>query len=400
MTDTDRAPLVRRAVAALILLAFSLSTAGLAGVALGVEVDNPFEPDRTVVHAEFERAVGLYDQSRVYADGVEVGEVTGIDVLPDRVRVELTIHDAAIRADTEAILRLRSLIGERYVELTKLWTGEGERLESGAVIPLERTVVPAEITEVLDEAARVSKELDGETMNRVIGELAAVVDDDGAAVEALLDELADAGEVVAAEADDLDQLIASLNTAVATLAEKDQTVVSVLRNGTTVSQALLAQQGALDAAVDSIDTIVGDLATFTGEQRQGLTDLATDLSTVGQVLAKHRADFEQVVHYLPMASYGFARAITNDGERWYLQPQVTGTLVAPFIPNINSAGGIGSEEHDNRFVPGIDANDSIVRDIVPWQVDTTPLLGTGPLLPSLSLGPLTLDADGTGGGAP
>src|SRR3546814_1989797 len=121
-----RPSLARRSVAAIILLAFSLSTAGLAGAALGVEVETPFEPDRTVVVAEFERAVGLYEQSRVFADGVEVGEVTFIDVQPDRVLVELQIDAIAIKADTEAILRLRSLIGERYVELTDVWTGEGE----------------------------------------------------------------------------------------------------------------------------------------------------------------------------------------------------------------------------------------------------------------------------------
>ena len=66
------------------------------------------------------------------------------------------------------------------------------------------------------------------------------------------DDLADAGAVVAGQADELDELIGSLDTAVATLAEKDDTVVSVLRNGTTVSQALLAQQGALDAAVTGL----------------------------------------------------------------------------------------------------------------------------------------------------
>lgn len=396
MTEHVSTSLARRAVTAAVVLAFSLSTAGLAGVAVGVEVDNPFEPERTVVHAEFERAVGLYDQSRVFADGVEVGEVTDIEVLPGSVRVELTLHDVAIAADTSAILRLRSLIGERYVELTDVWTGDGERLESGDIVPLERTVVPAEITEVLDEAARVSKELDGATLNRVIEELAVVVGNDGVAVEALLEDLADAGDVVAARADDLDELIGSLDTAVATLAEKDQTVVSVLRNGTTVSQALLAQEGALDAAVRSIDTIVGELAGFAGDQRQGLTDLAGDLSEVGELLAAHRADFEQTVDYLPWASYGFARAISHDGDRWYLQPQVTGTLVAPFIPNLNSRGGVGSEEEDNRVVPGVDFNDSVLRDVVPWQVDTTPLLGSGPLLPSSSLGPVTVDADGSG----
>lgn len=397
MTEPMPTSLVRRTVAAVVLLAFSISTAGLAGVALGVEVENPFAPEETVVTAEFERAVGLYDQSRVMADGVEIGEVTGIEVRPDRVRVELTLHDIAIRADTNAILRLRSLIGERYVELTGVWTGDGPRLRSGDVIPLQRTVVPAEITEVLDEAARVSRELDGETLGRVIDELAVVVGNDGAAVEALLDELADAGAAVAGQADELDDLIGSLDAAVATLADKDDTVVSVLRNGTTVSQALLAQQGALDAAVTSIDRIVGDLATFTSDQRSVLTDLTGDLSTIGTILADHRDDLEQIVHYLPMASYGFARAINKDGDRWFLQPQVTGTLVQPFLPNLNSRGGVGSEDFDNRFVPAIDYGDSPLGAAVPDQIDTTPLLGTGPLLPSTSLGPITIDADGSGG---
>src|SRR3546814_6807724 len=191
--------------------------------------------------------------------------------------LELHIDDIAIKADTEAILRLRSLIGERYVELTDVWTGEGDQLKSDDVIPLDRTVVPAEITDVLDEAARVSKELDGETLGRVLDELALVVGDDGVAVEALLDELAQAGTTVAGQADELDELIGSLDTAVATLAEKDQTVVSVLRTGTNISPALLTQQGALDAAVTSIDRIIGDLADYTGAQREGLTDLTAAL---------------------------------------------------------------------------------------------------------------------------
>lgn len=398
MVDTTpvSSSLVRKVVAAVVVFAFSLSSVQLAGVALGVEVANPFRPESTTVEADFERAVGLYPQSRVFADGVEVGEVTDIETLADRVRVELELDDVAIAADTNAVLRLRSLIGERYVELDAVWTGEGPRLESGDRIPLERTVIPAEISEVLDEASRVSREVDSETLGRVIGELADVVDDDGRAVRALLAELDDAGQVVAERADDVDSLIRQLETAVATLAEKDDTIVSVLRNGTTVSQALLAQEGSLDAAITSIDDIVGDLATFTRDQRGALTDLTGDLSTVGTLLSQHRADFEQLVHYLPLASYGFARAIGRDGDRWFLQPQVTGTLVQPWIPNTNSRGGVGSENGDNRFVPGIDYEDSVVDDAVPFQLDTTPLLGEGPLLPSGSIGPIEIDGDGSG----
>ncbi len=397
MTDQETLPRTRTLVAAVIILAFSLSTAGLAGVAVGLEVPNPFAPEETEVVAEFERAVGLYDQSRVLADGVEVGEVTDIEVLSDRVWVTMRLDDVAIESTTHAILRLRSLIGERYIELDSVWTGTGSRLEDGDLIPMAQTVVPAEITDVLDEAARVSRDLDGDVLGRVIDELAAVVSDDGAAVKLLLDELADAGETVASQADDLDSLISSLDRAVATLAEKDDTVVSVLRNGTTVSQALLAQEGSLGAAVTSIDNIVGQLADFTGNQRVALTDLVGDLSTIGTLLSEHRTDFEQVVHYLPLASFGFARAINQDSGRWSLQPQVTGTLISPFLPNLNSQGGVGSEDGDNRLVPSIDYEDSPARDVVPREVDLTPILGAGPLLPSGSVGDaVEIDGDGSG----
>ena len=386
----------RKAIAAVVLFVFTLSSAHLAGVAVGVPIENPFSPGETRVVAEFERAVGLYPQSRVVADGVEVGEVTDIEILSDRVRVELELHDIAIAADTKAVLRLRSLIGERYVELDSVWAGEGQRLEGGDVIGLDRTVIPAEITEFLDEAARVSDELDGAALGRVVDELAVVLADEGRAVATLLTELDAAGAVVAERADEIDATLVALDRAIATLAEEDQTIASVLRNGTTVSQALLAQQGALDAAITGIDTLVGELATFTRDQREGLTDVTSDLDTIGGLLASHRADFEQVVHYLPLASYGFARAISRDGDRWFLQPQVTGTLVQPFTPNLNSRGGLGSENDDNRFVPAVDFEDSVAREIVPRDIDTTPILGAGPLLPSGSIGPITIDAEGSG----
>ena len=395
--DQGRLGTHRRALVAFVVFAFSLSSAQLAGVAVGLPVQNPFAPEETSVVAEFERAVGLYPQSRIIADGVEVGEVGDIEVLADRVRVELELHDVAIASDTKAVLRLRSLIGERYVELDSVWSGEGEQLQSGDVIGLDRTVIPAEITEFLDEAARVSDELDGETLGRVIDELAVVLADDGQAVNRLLVELDAAGAVVAERADDIDRTLVALDRAVETLAAEDETIVSVLRNGTTVSQALLAQEGALDAAITGIDSLVGELADFTGTQRTALTDVTADLSTIGGLLAEHRADFEQVVHYLPLASYGFARAISKDGDRWFLQPQITGTLIQPFLPNANSRGGIGSENGDNRFVPAVDFEDSVARDVVPKDIDTTPILGQGPLLPSGSIGPITIDGDGSGG---
>src|SRR3546814_15411150 len=103
----------------------------------------------------------------------------------------------------------------------------------------------------------------------------------------------------------------------------------------------------------------------------------------GTIFANRRNGLSQIIHYLPMAAFGFARAINQDSWRWYLQPQVTGTLVTPFLPNLNSRGGVGSEDFDNRLVPSINYENSILRDVVPETIDTTPLLGAGTSLPAL-----------------
>src|SRR3546814_15502682 len=120
-----------------------------------------------------------------------------------------------------------------------------------------------------------------------------------------------------------------------------------------------------DVCSSDLDRIIGDLADFTGEQREGLTDLTADLSTVGTILANRRTEWSQIIHYLPMASFGFARAINQDRGRWYLQPQVTGLLATPFLPNLNSRAGVGSAAFDNRQVPSSNSRNSLLPTLVP-----------------------------------
>jgi hypothetical protein len=51
---------------------------------------------------------------------------------------------------------------------------------------------------------------------------------------------------------------------------------------------------------------------------------------------------------------------------------------------------------DNRFVPEVDFTGGGLDHALPNQIDTTPILGTGPLLPEGQIGPVAVDADGDG----
>jgi virulence factor Mce-like protein len=396
MSERNSRPLYRRLVLAGVVLAFGFSLPGVFGVALALGPVDPFAPGGVEVTVEFPTAVGLYPRSEVYVDGLHAGEVTDIESTVDRVLVTIRLDDVPVVADARAMLRLRSLIGERYIELGPEWTGTGEQLADGAVIPLERAIVPAEISDVLTEASRVADELDSAALGRVLDEFAAALDGNDDAVAGTLTQLADLSAVVAGQLDALDTSIATLDGVVGDLAARDDAIAGILSNGATVSSALLAQEGALDAAVVSIDNLLGEVNELTAGQRGNLTAAIDGLDRLGQQLTAHAGDIGRVIEALPLASYGFARAIFQDNGRWFLQPQATGTLFAPYVTNLNSRGGIGSETGDNRLVPQLDFTGSPIDEAVPNEIDTTPVLGTGPLLPELRLGPAQIDSDGDG----
>ena len=103
----------------------------------------PFAPEGYRLNAEFNQAIALAPQSDVRISGVSVGKV--ISVEPDlrtgltRAVIEIDSRYAPRSADTRAILRAKTLLGETYIELTP-----GSRL--GPKLPDGGTIAQAQIS--------------------------------------------------------------------------------------------------------------------------------------------------------------------------------------------------------------------------------------------------------------
>ena len=160
----------RAVVLVLVAAAFAWSVAGLTGIA-GARGSSPHEGSREIV-AHFPRTIGLYAGDQVRVLGLPAGEVTEVEPKFDHVEVTMKVDDVALAPDAIAALRLRSLIGERFVELGPMWDGKGEPLQDGDAIPIERTTIPAEISDVLDEATHLAEGLDAEAASKLLHELA------------------------------------------------------------------------------------------------------------------------------------------------------------------------------------------------------------------------------------
>lgn len=123
------------------------------------------------VTVEFGDASGLYPQAQVTYRGVEVGEVTDLDVSPDGAVATLRLDsDVPVPADAVAELHSTSAIGEQYVDLLAEG-GDAPFLAEGDAIPRSRAVEMPQITPALESLNRLMESVPRNQTRRVLTQL-------------------------------------------------------------------------------------------------------------------------------------------------------------------------------------------------------------------------------------
>src|SRR3954451_9962292 len=111
---------------------------------------SPLKPKGYQVSADFPEATLLAQTGDVRISGVPVGRVVKMDRDGNRTRVTMQIKSryAPLPNDTRAMLRLKTLFGETYVELTA-GTRTAPRMPDGGLIPDAHIRPSVELDEVL-----------------------------------------------------------------------------------------------------------------------------------------------------------------------------------------------------------------------------------------------------------
>jgi phospholipid/cholesterol/gamma-HCH transport system substrate-binding protein len=222
---------VRRRAAPLLIALVALVAP--AGCSLPGRVQGPVE-----ITAVFDDVGDLFDGHSVQVADVRVGSVTGIE-LTDGFRAEVTmkIKDGlGLPANTRAVLRTTSLLGEKFIELRPPDEGARGELRDGAVI--DDTAEAPELEFVAEQAVDV---------------LGAVAIDQASDLATLVDTGAIA---FGGRADELGRLIDDLGVISATLAEQTGNIVRIVDGLDRASATLAAGSG-------DLGTLLGNLVDTT-----------------------------------------------------------------------------------------------------------------------------------------
>lgn len=241
-------------------------------------IERPYE-----ISGEFAATAGVASNSEVAYLGVNHGVVRSVESIDGKVRITMSIdRDKQIPAGSKARIFRKSAIGEPYIDFEppEGYEGDGPYLEAGDVIPLERTSVPLEFSELLRSASRVLGSVEPEATRTLIHELAVALDGRG---EALRDLTVDSDALLATfaeRADLLDSLSANSTRLTRTVTERRGALSSAISDLAAVGESLRNVEPDTRVLLDRGTELLRTTADLVGDVKQDLDCVLSDLDSV------------------------------------------------------------------------------------------------------------------------
>lgn len=321
----------------------------------------------TKITAYFDQSIGIYEGSDVRVLGVAVGSVESVVPEGDIVRVELKVNRGIdIPADARAAQVTPSVVSDRYIQLVPAYAG-GPTMDSGAVIPRERTATPVEVDQLYESIAKLSDALgpnganENGALTTFVESGAANLEGNGDALGSSITNLSDAARTLSDSRTDLFGTVENLQVFVTALAQNDQEVRKFNNELADISGFLSSERENLGAALADLAVALGDVARFVADNRDIVVKTAEDLVPVTQVLADNRTSLVNSLTLLPLAvsnlanSYN-AEAGTLDSRVIFNDLQEPGGLLCRLMDLSNLMPGDPEFERlGQQLRPAVDA---------------------------------------------
>lgn len=327
MRNLPLAPLLK-------FLALALVVA-LATTVLGVTIANGSGGERTSYSARFEDAAGLLVGDDVRIAGVVVGSVEDVTIVDRRfAEVRFSVDSAQrIPASVAAAINYKNLVGQRFLGLTQGSGPTGEVLAPDAVIPVERTRGPLNLTTLFNGFKPLFAALDADQVNTLSFEIIEVLQGQGGTIRSLLASTASLTNEIADRDAVIGQVIDNLNLVLETVNQRDEELSELVISLQELVSGLSEDREPIGQALASIGELTEVTAGFVEEGRPALRDDIAALGDLSDNLNASEPALESFLVNWP----GKLNTITRAGSygswfQFYLCGLGGSVGLAPYVP--------------------------------------------------------------------
>ncbi|GAA2130881.1 MlaD family protein [Nocardioides bigeumensis] len=282
------------------LLIFMIVTTLATGV-LVVTIGNITFSSSRDYKAVFADATGVVKGDDVRIAGVKVGTVTGVEITErTRALVSFSVDDtASISGATNALIRYRNLVGQRYISLSE-GIGDGRRLPDGATIPLDQTQGALDLTVLFNGFKPLFQALSPDDVNKLSFEIVQVFQGEGGTLEGLLGHTASVTQTLAARDQVIGDLIDNLNEVLVHVGDRDEQLGRLIISFRDLMGGLKKDRRAILSSLDEVSALSVETAQLVSGIRKPFVRDIKGLRDVAGNLDRNKAELDRALQVLPI----------------------------------------------------------------------------------------------------
>jgi phospholipid/cholesterol/gamma-HCH transport system substrate-binding protein len=266
------------------------------------------------VQMQLARSGGIFTGADVTYRGVSVGRVGEMTLTRTGVDVRLDIRKDApeIPADVDAAVRNLSPIGEQHVDLQPT-SDSGPVLESGSVIPVNRTRTPVPVEELVVSLDDFVRSVPLDSLRTVVDELGVAFTDTALPMQKLLDTTNAFTEDAVEALPETVTLIEDGRTVLTTQNEVAGSFRSYSKDLKLLAAELEKTDPDLRRLFDTAPEASDEIRALLRDSGNDISMLVADLLTISEIAEPRQAGLKQIlVTYPAMAMVGYT-VVPGDG---------------------------------------------------------------------------------------
>lgn len=282
------------------LLVFVVVTS-LATTVLVVTIGNLDFGRSREYRAEFTDATGVNKGDDIRVAGVRVGTVSEVEIV-DRTRALITFsvdRDTSVNGGTNAAIRYRNLVGQRYISLTQE-VGDTRRLPAGSTIPVSRTTPALDLTVLFNGFKPLFEALSPEDVNQLSYELVQVFQGEGGTLEGLLAHTASVTSTLADRDQVIGDLIDNLSLVLDHVADRDKQLTRLIQSFRTLVGGLKKDRNAILGSLEEVSALSVETASLIDGIREPFVKDIKELRAVAGNIDKNKAELDRAIQVLPI----------------------------------------------------------------------------------------------------
>ena len=248
---------------------------------------NPFSSKKQHFHTTISNVRGVAERTQVRASGVQVGEVTSVDILQDGARINFTV-DGSLKIPKGSYLEIKSrgILGDVFIEIVRNQQGVGF-MSSGDLMPRnpESNDIEALMTN-LNNIARDVKKITG-SLSNVLG-----TQDGEASIRKIVENIegmtSDLREVTSSQKTNIKEAIQGIRDSavrISSLIQRNDTkidqIISDIKTFTTELRQISTPENR-----EKIESIIANVDEATASIKRMAAKIEKGEGTIGQLIAK------------------------------------------------------------------------------------------------------------------